>query len=71
MISISDNGLGIDSAYIDKVFQLYKRFHFHVEGRGVGLFLVKTQVDALGGSIDLESEVGKGTTFRIALDPVS
>ena len=71
MIVVSDNGLGIDSAYIDKVFQLYKRFHLHVEGRGVGLFLVKTQVDALGGNIDIESEVGKGTTFRIALDPVS
>lgn len=67
LISVTDNGLGIDMNYIDKVFQLYKRFHFHVEGRGIGLFLVKTQVDSLGGSIEIESVVNKGTTINIYL----
>ena len=67
LLSVSDNGMGIDMNYIDKVFQLYKRFHFHVEGRGIGLFLVKTQVDSLGGSIDISSEVNRGTTVNIYL----
>ncbi|MDJ1504911.1 two-component regulator propeller domain-containing protein [Cytophagaceae bacterium BD1B2-1] len=69
-MEVSDNGLGIDlMAYGKNVYQLYKRFHFHVEGKGLGLYLVKTQVDALGGRIELESEVNKGTTFRIYLTP--
>jgi D-xylose ABC transporter substrate-binding protein len=67
LLSVADNGLGIDMLYVDKVFQLYKRFHFHVEGRGIGLFLVKTQVDSLGGKIEIESEVNKGTTINIYL----
>ncbi len=68
LITISDNGLGISTDHQDKIFQLYKRFHFHVEGRGVGLFLVKTQVDSLGGSIEIESTPDFGTTVRIWLD---
>jgi D-xylose transport system substrate-binding protein len=68
LLSVSDNGLGIDLNYMDKIFQLYKRFHFHVEGRGIGLFLVKTQVDSLGGDIEIESQVNKGTTVKIWLD---
>jgi signal transduction histidine kinase/ligand-binding sensor domain-containing protein len=69
-IEVSDNGLGIDlSMYGHSVYQLYKRFHFHVEGKGLGLYLVKTQVDALGGQIELESQVNQGTTFRIYLSP--
>lgn len=71
LISITDNGLGIDMNYIDKVFHLYKRFHFHVEGRGIGLFLVKTQVDSLGGNIEIESEVNKGTTINIYLQQMN
>ncbi|WP_027003597.1 PAS domain-containing sensor histidine kinase [Hugenholtzia roseola] len=61
-----DNGVGIDlKTYKDKIFTLYQRFHLHIEGKGIGLYLVKTQVEALGGKIDIESEVGKGTTFKI------
>jgi PAS domain S-box-containing protein len=63
---VRDNGLGIDlSKYGDKLFGLHKTFHGNQEARGVGLFLIKTQVEALGGSITAESEVGKGTAFRI------
>jgi signal transduction histidine kinase len=68
-VSVTDNGMGIDlEAHKDMLFQLYKRFHFHVEGRGLGLFLVKTQIDSLGGSIKIESEVNKGTTFKVMLN---
>jgi len=63
---IKDNGLGIDlSRMREKVFSMYQRFHDHVEGKGIGLFLVKTQVEALNGTIDIESEVNEGTTFHI------
>ena len=63
---ISDNGLGIDmKRYGDKIFGLHKTFHEHKDARGVGLFLVKTQVEALGGSIHVESKVDKGTIFII------
>jgi signal transduction histidine kinase len=65
-ITVSDNGLGIDlSKHKEAVFNLYKRFHFHVEGKGLGLFLVRTQVEALGGQIKVESKLGVGTIFKI------
>jgi signal transduction histidine kinase len=63
---VSDNGLGIDTtAFRDKLFTLYSRFHTHLEGKGLGLYLVKTQITALGGRIEIESEVNKGTTFKV------
>lgn len=68
LLEFSDNGLGIDlSRNQHKVFGLYKRFHQHTDGRGLGLFMVKTQIEALQGTVSIESEVNKGTTFRIAL----
>ena len=67
-----DNGLGIDiKRYKDKIFGLYKRFHENVEGKGLGLFMVKTQVETLGGTINIESEVGKGTKFIVFFDKES
>lgn len=66
MLSVRDNGQGIDlKKFGDKLFGLHKTFHDHQEARGVGLFLVKTQIEALGGTISVESEVDKGTTFTI------
>ncbi|MBA4056369.1 MAG: two-component sensor histidine kinase, partial [Marivirga sp.] len=63
-VLISDNGLGVDlKKYKENMFNLYKRFHLHVEGKGLGLFLVKGQMVAMGGKIDVESEPDKGTTF--------
>ncbi len=63
---ISDNGMGIDlNLFRGKLFKLYSRFHRHVEGKGIGLYLVKTQVTAMGGKIEIESEVDKGTTFSV------
>ncbi|MBL0740734.1 ATP-binding protein [Chryseolinea lacunae] len=67
-LTVSDNGLGMDlSLYKEKLFTLYGRFHNHVEGKGMGLYLVMTQVVALGGKIEVESEVDRGTTFKILL----
>lgn len=66
LLSISDNGLGIDlNHYKEKLFDPYTRFHLHVEGRGIGLFLVKSHVESLGGAIELDSQLNVGTTFRI------
>lgn len=68
LITIRDNGLGIDlSRYGDAVFGLYQRFHRSIEGHGVGLFMVKTQVEMLGGKIRLESQPGKGSIFYVEL----
>jgi signal transduction histidine kinase len=62
----NDNGCGIDlPRYKDRVFGLYQRFHSSVGGQGLGLFIIKSQVTALGGKIDIESEMDKGTTFVI------
>ncbi len=65
---VSDNGLGIDLAqHSEKLFKLYNRFHFHIEGKGLGLYMTKTQVIALGGSIEATSEIDQGITFKITL----
>ncbi len=50
------------------MFGLYKRFHVDIEGKGMGLYMVKTQVNILGGKIDIDSNVNKGTTFTIELN---
>lgn len=65
-LSVSDNGQGIDlDRFGDKVFGLHRTFHDHEEARGVGLFLIKTQIESMGGTISIESKVDKGTTFTI------
>jgi PAS domain S-box-containing protein len=65
-LRVSDNGLGIDlKKFGDKLFGLHKTFHEHKEAKGVGLFLTKTQIETLNGTIDVESEVDKGTTFIV------
>jgi signal transduction histidine kinase len=67
ILEVKDNGIGMDLDQSgSKLFGLYQRFHDHVGGKGLGLYLVKTQVEALGGSISVESEAGKGSTFRVA-----
>ena len=65
-LAVMDNGLGIDlKKYKQNIFNLYKRFHLHVEGKGLGLYLVKTQIEALGGRIEVRSEPNEGTTFQV------
>ncbi|MCS6832224.1 MAG: HAMP domain-containing histidine kinase [Flammeovirgaceae bacterium] len=67
-LKVSDNGKGIDlKKYGDKLFQLYKSLDNHPQGRGLGLFMTKQQVEAMGGSIEVESQPEKGTIFKINL----
>jgi len=66
-LSFSDNGLGMDWKKVkDKIFGLYQRFHSHPDSKGIGLYLVHSQITALGGSIEVETEPNKGTTFIIS-----
>lgn len=68
VLVFSDNGKGMDMQRVGKdLFGLYKRFDASAEGKGMGLFMVKAQVESLGGSIAVQSEVGKGTTFTILI----
>ncbi|MBS1488338.1 MAG: hypothetical protein JST43_12190 [Bacteroidetes bacterium] len=65
-ILVSDNGLGIDlTKHREAVFKLFKRFHLNADGRGLGLYLVKEQIESVGGTIDIQSEPDVGTTFII------
>lgn len=66
VLEVSDNGLGID---MDKnghqVFGMYKTFHHNPNAKGIGLFITRNQIEALGGSISVSSKVGEGCTFKI------
>ncbi|WP_158798846.1 PAS domain-containing sensor histidine kinase [Pedobacter sp. L105] len=67
-ISFRDNGIGIDlKKNGSELFKPYKRFNTNYTGKGLGLFLVKSHVEALNGTIAIESELDKGTTFTISL----
>jgi signal transduction histidine kinase len=62
----SDNGIGMNMERVKhKIFGLYQRFHNNTEGKGMGLYLIHSQITALGGTIEVESEEGVGTTFTI------
>ncbi|HPW97716.1 MAG TPA: PAS domain-containing protein [Flavobacterium sp.] len=66
IIVFEDNGIGIDmERNKNKIFGLYQRFHNLPDSKGLGLYLVKSQVEAMDGTISVESEVEKGTTFII------
>jgi PAS domain S-box-containing protein len=67
-LSVRDNGLGIDlERQGRKLFGMYKTFHKHPDARGVGLFLTKNQVEAMGGRIEVESKPGEGSVFSVFL----
>ncbi|HEY3405794.1 MAG TPA: PAS domain S-box protein [Ohtaekwangia sp.] len=66
ILEASDNGLGINlERYAHQVFKLRKTFHRHPESRGIGLFMIKNQIDAMGGEITVSSKEDEGTTFFI------
>ncbi|GAB3837582.1 PAS domain S-box protein [Hymenobacter jeollabukensis] len=68
VLVVQDNGLGIDLArHGQELFQMFRRFHDHVEGSGMGLYLVNRIVQQLGGRLSVESVVNEGTTFRLHL----
>lgn len=66
ILKFTDNGIGIDvQQYHEKIFKLYQRFNTQIEGKGLGLFLIKSQLESLGGSISIKSELHKGTEFTL------
>ena len=65
-LTFKDNGIGIDlKRNKDKIFGLYQRFHDYPDSKGLGLYLVKSQVEAMKGTINIESKVDKGTTITL------
>lgn len=68
-LKITDNGLGIDlKVYGDLLFGMYKTFHKHHEARGIGLYITRNQIEAMKGTVSVESEVGVGTSFKIVFN---
>lgn len=67
VLSVTDNGRGIENQHLEKIFTKYERISKDVEGTGVGLHLVKEIVNLSGGKVMVESEFGKGTEFKVYL----
>lgn len=65
VLSFKDNGLGINKINKEKIFSMFKRGHQHVQGRGIGLYIVKRILENTEGKIEFESEIGKGSTFKV------
>ncbi|WP_247236575.1 PAS domain S-box protein [Telluribacter sp. SYSU D00476] len=66
LLRFEDNGLGIDiERYKDRLFGLYQRFHDRPDSKGLGLYLIKSQMEALGGSISIDSKVNEGTSLTL------
>ena len=67
VLEVRDNGLGLDTGRETQLFAMFQRLHTHVEGSGVGLYMVKRMVENTGGKITVESTVGEGATFTVFL----
>jgi signal transduction histidine kinase len=67
VLAVQDNGLGLTEAQQGELFGMFRRLHTHVEGSGVGLFMVKRLVDNADGTITVESQAGVGSTFTVSL----
>ena len=67
VLEVQDNGLGLDPGQQAKLFGLFQRLHDHVEGSGIGLYMVKKIVEGAEGRIEVESQPGAGSTFRVLL----
>jgi PAS domain S-box-containing protein len=65
VLIVRDNGLGMNLTKETKIFSMFKRLHDHVDGTGIGLYIVKRIIDNAGGKIEVESEVDKGSTFKV------
>lgn len=67
-LRVKDNGLGMNLKEMRKdLFKMYKRFHTHIDGKGLGLYLIKIQADAIKAEVNVESELNKGTSFEIKI----
>ncbi|UOQ71345.1 sensor histidine kinase [Hymenobacter cellulosilyticus] len=65
IMEVRDNGLGIEEAQQSKLFAMFQRIHDHVEGSGIGLYMVKKMVENAGGRIEVSSQPGQGTSFFV------
>ncbi|QMU28843.1 sensor histidine kinase [Adhaeribacter radiodurans] len=65
LLRVQDNGLGISQHHQQQLYSMFKRFHDHVEGSGIGLYMVKRILDNAGGKIEVESKEGEGTVFKV------
>jgi signal transduction histidine kinase len=65
VLEVQDNGLGLDLNRQRQLFAMFQRYHTHVEGSGIGLYMVKKMVENAGGKIEVESQVGVGSTFSV------
>lgn len=65
LLKVRDNGLGMKPSGVAKIFSMFTRLHDHVEGSGIGLYMVKKIVENAEGRIEVESEIGQGTTFSV------
>jgi signal transduction histidine kinase len=65
VLEVQDNGLGLSQPQQAQLFTLFQRLHAHVEGSGVGLYMVKRIVENAGGTITVHSELGRGSTFTV------
>jgi PAS domain S-box-containing protein len=71
VLEFTDNGIGMDMERVkDRIFGLYQRFHERTDSKGIGLYLINSQVTALGGKISVHSKVNEGTTFYITFKQV-
>ena len=68
-LTVQDNGLGLAAHRQPELFSMFKRFHSHVEGSGIGLYMVKKIVENAGGRVEVMSEDGQGFKFRVLLRP--
>lgn len=69
-LAVEDNGKGIEREHLDKVYRMFYRATDDGAGSGLGLYIVKETIDKLNGSIDIESEVGKGTTVKFEIPEI-
>ena len=68
-ILFEDNGIGVDlELFGNKIFNMYQTFHNNKNAVGIGLFMTRNQIEALGGTISIESTVNKGTKLKILLN---
>jgi len=65
ILSVKDNGIGIDKSGLDKIFDMYGRLNYNIDGQGIGLCLIRKLVNAAGGSIAVESKINEGSKFII------
>ena len=67
IIAVKDNGLGIGQGHLEKVFDMFYRASADSKGSGLGLFIARETVEKLGGKISVESALGRGSCFSVAL----